>query len=152
MAALGAVLGVSILDLIARRMGEEGLERFVSAEKVKQLKSKLKKRSGWAILVVSLLPPPFPFRPLIVTASALQSPRLPMLLGVFTGRLMRYSCEAILILYIGRRLLVFLESSLFEYVIYALSAVTVVGSLLTLRVWMVKVEKHKPAPVQGKPR
>ena len=36
--AIGSVLGVFVIDLLMRKAGEKGLERFVSERKIKKLK------------------------------------------------------------------------------------------------------------------
>ena len=149
MAATGSVVGVLMLDILARKMGEEGLERFAPPHKVKELKLKLKKRAAWAIFAASVLPPPFPFRVVMITASALQIPRLSMLSGVFAGRLARYTCESILIVNFGGQLLTLMESPVLDYVIYGLSVVMVVGSFFTIRVWIWKSNKDRRA-LKGK--
>jgi membrane protein YqaA with SNARE-associated domain len=134
--ALGSLLGVFILDSIMRRTGEEGLSRFVSQKRVEQLKQKLDKGVGWVVLTSTLLPPPFPFTPVIMTASALQSSRTKILTSVFTGRLVRFTIEAMLALYFGRTVLAFLDSPVIDYFIYALIVIGVVGSGLSLWRWV----------------
>jgi membrane protein YqaA with SNARE-associated domain len=130
--ALGTVAGVFVLDLLMRRVGAEGIERLVPPKRFARLKSKLEGRAGWFVFLASALPPPFPFRVTIMSASALQSPRATILTAVFFGRVLRFGAEALLILYIGRRFLKFLESPAFEYVVYALALVAVVGSAFTI--------------------
>src|SRR5688572_166791 len=92
--AAGSVLGVFIIDLLMRKAGEKGLERFVSERKVERLKKKLENKAGVSVFVATLIPPPFPFTPVVMTASALQSPRRTMLAAVFVGRLIRFTAEA----------------------------------------------------------
>jgi membrane protein YqaA with SNARE-associated domain len=127
-AAVGSVLGVLLLDLAARRIGEEGIERMVKPERFKKLKAKMEAHTSWVIFLVSALPPPFPFRVTMMTASALQCSRPRILASVFAGRALRFTAEALLILYLGRAFLKFMESDAFEFVIYALTLVAVAGS------------------------
>lgn len=136
MSAAGSVVGVLLLDLVMRKMGEEGLERFVKPEKVKRLKSKMEKKAGWAVFTATLVPPPFPFTAVVLTASALQTPRKNILLGVFAGRLLRFTGEALLALYFGRRLLRIMESDVIDYLVYGFIAVAVVGSIFSVRKWV----------------
>ena len=135
MTALGAVVGVVLLDIPLRKAGERGLERFVKPKRIERLKAMLERHAGRIIFLASLLPPPFPFRVVILAASGLQTPRRKMLAAVFCGRLLRFTAEALLILYFGRRFLKFMRSDVFEYMLYACVAVGVVGSLLTLGKW-----------------
>ena len=136
MAALGTVVGVLILDLIARKMGEEGLKRLVRPRTFERLRKRLKERAGWALLFAASMPPPFPFTPFVLTASALQTPRRRMFPAIFAGRLVRFSAEALLAVHLGQRFVNYLNSDVFEYVIYGVIAVTVVGSAVLIRKWV----------------
>ena len=144
LSSLGSVVGVLLLDLVMRKMGEEGLERFVKPDKVKRLKSKMEKRAGWALFLATLLPPPFPFTAVVMTASALQTPRQKILLAVFFGRLTRFTIEALLARYYGRQILKVLDSEAVEYVMYGFIAVAIIGSALSIYKWV----GHRPTPVR----
>ena len=134
--ALGSVVGVLIVDVIMRKAGEKGLERFVSAKKVETLKAKLENKSGITVFIATLIPPPFPFTPVVMTASALQSPRIKMLTAVFLGRLIRFGIEAVLALYFGRQMIAFLNSDVVTYFVYGLIGIAVVLSTLSLLRWV----------------
>jgi membrane protein YqaA with SNARE-associated domain len=134
--ALGSVVGVLIVDVIMRKAGEKGLERFVSAKKVETLKAKLENKSGITVFIATLIPPPFPFTPVVMTASALQSPRIKMLTAVFLGRLIRFGIEAVLALYFGRQMVAFLNSDVVTYFVYGLIGLAIVLSTLSLLRWL----------------
>jgi membrane protein YqaA with SNARE-associated domain len=134
--AVGSVLGVFVVDLLMRKAGEKGLERFVKPKKLERIKQKLENKLGITVLVATLLPPPFPFTPVIMTASALQCARHKLFGAVFVGRLVRYTAEAILALYFGRRVIAFFNSDVVSYVVYGLVAVGVVLSTLSLLRWL----------------
>jgi membrane protein YqaA with SNARE-associated domain len=135
-AALGSVVGVTLVDLVMRKAGDEGLEKFVGRKKLQRLKGKIEKRGVWAVFFAALLPPPFPFTAAIAAASALQMPRRGILTAVFAGRLVRFTAESLLALYFGRRLLHYLRSDYVEYVVYVLIVVAAVGAFLTVRKWL----------------
>lgn len=134
--AIGSVVGVLIVDAIMRKAGEKGLERFVNAKRVEKLKAKLENKAGITIFIATLIPPPFPFTPAVMTASALQSPRGSLLLAVFLGRLLRFGIEAILALYFGRQLIAFMNSDVVTYFVYALIGIAIVLSTLSLLKWL----------------
>lgn len=135
MAAAGSSAGVLLIDLLMRKAGEKGLEKFVSAGRIKWLRKRLDEHAVWVIFIAAMLPPPFPFRAVMMTASALQSPRVKMLVAVFCGRIIRFTAEAFLIVYFGRKLIKYLQSDAFEYIVYALLIVAVIGSAVTLSKW-----------------
>ena len=134
--ALGSVVGVLIVDVIMRKAGEKGLERFVSAKRVETLKAKLENKAGITVFIATLIPPPFPFTPVVMTASALQSPRMQLLTAVFLGRLIRFGSEAVLALYFGRQMIAFLNSDVVTYFVYGLIGVAIVLSTLSLLRWL----------------
>ena len=130
--AAGTVAGVALLDLVMRRVGAGGVERLVGRRRFGKLKAKVERNTGWVVFVASALPPPFPFRFTMMTASALQCDRARMFVSVFVGRAVRFAAEALLILYFGRRVLDFMNSDAFNYVVYALTLVAVAGSAVTI--------------------
>ncbi len=134
--ALGSIVGVFMIDVIMRKTGEKGLERFLSPEKIEKFKSKIENKAGITVFVATLLPPPFPFTPVVMTASALQVARKKLLGSVFVGRLVRCTIEALLALYFGRKLIRYIRSDIVSYVVYGLIAVAVVASTLSLITWL----------------
>ena len=134
--AIGSVIGVFVVDLIMRKAGEKGLERFVSERKVEKLKAKLENKAGITIFIATLIPPPFPFTPAVMTASALQTPRGKLLSAVFFGRLLRFGAEAVLALYFGRQVIAFINSDVVSYIVYGMIAIGVVLSTLSVLKWV----------------
>ena len=130
--AAGTVAGVALLDLVMRRVGAGGVERLVGKKRFVKLKDKVENNTGRVVFVAAMLPPPFPFRFTMMTASALQCARGRMLVSVFAGRAVRFAAEALLILYFGRRFLDFMNSDIFNYVVYGLTLAAVAGSAFTI--------------------
>ncbi|PWT81826.1 MAG: hypothetical protein C5B44_03120, partial [Acidobacteria bacterium] len=135
MSALGSMAGVLIIDAIMRRAGEKGLKRFLKPKQIESLRVKLEKQAELAIFLATLAPPPFPFTPVVMAASALQLSRNKLLALVFVGRLVRYTVEAALAIYFGKALIKLVDSPIVEYFVYALIVVAVVGSTLSIIKW-----------------
>ena len=135
MSSLGSVVGVLLLDFVIRKTGEQGLERFVKPKKIERLKCKMEKHAGWAVFWATLLPPPFPFTAVVMTASALQCSRKKILLAVFIGRLIRFTIESLLAIYFGRKILKYMNSDVIEYFVYGFLIIAVIGSVYSIRKW-----------------
>lgn len=133
---IGSVIGVTIIDLLMRKAGEKGLERFVSQRRIEKLKRKLENKTGVTIFIATLMPPPFPFTPAVMTASALQCSRKTLLTAVFFGRLLRFGIEGVLALYFGRQLITYINSDVLTYFVYALIAIAIVLSSWSLYRWL----------------
>jgi membrane protein YqaA with SNARE-associated domain len=134
--ALGSVLGVFVIDLLMRKTGEKGLERFLSRKRIEQVKAKIENKAFVTVFLATLIPPPFPFTPAVMTASALQTPKGKLLGAVFVGRLVRFSIEGILALYFGRQVIAFINSDVVSYVVYALIGIAIVLSTFSLMRWL----------------
>jgi membrane protein YqaA with SNARE-associated domain len=139
----GSVLGVYVVDVLMRKTGEKGLKRFVGEQKLERLKVKLETKGWVTIFVATLLPPPFPFTPVLMTASALQSPRPALFTAVIAGRLIRFTTEAILAIYFGRQVLRFLNSPVVEYSVYGLIVIAIILSALSLVKWLRKPREQR---------
>lgn len=133
--AIGSVIGVFVIDLLMRKTGEKGLERFLSQKRIDQVKRKIENKAFVTVFLATLIPPPFPFTPAVMTASALQCPKAKLLGAVFVGRLLRFGAEAILALYFGRQVIAIINSDVVTYVVYVLIAIAIVLSTLSLMRW-----------------
>jgi len=134
--AIGSVIGVLTVDLVMRKTGEKGLTRFVSRQRIEQLKEKMDSKAGLTVFIATLMPPPFPFTPVVMTAAALQCPRAKLLGAVFAGRIIRFTIEALLALYFGRKLIRYINSDVFVYFVYALILIAVLASGITVFKWI----------------
>src|SRR3989440_12134979 len=121
-AAIGSVLGCSLLYTILRRGGQAVLHRRFRIDHVLRVERAYARFGILALAVPALLPPPMPFKIFVATAGALQFPRRRFLLTILIARSVRYYAEGILAVYYGERVLRFLRDN-------GLMIVTVVGGL-----------------------
>ena len=122
---------VWIVAMLARRGGSR-LEKTVPAKKLERLKRVISSHAAWAVLVASVLPPPFPLTPVVAGAAALQYP-LPKLLGVLAvGRALRFTLLAYLALRYGRQILRWANSPAVHWFVGVLIVVSVAGSAWTV--------------------
>ena len=70
-AACGSTVGVILLSKVARKFGEDGIRKVAGKKQFDKLKKRIGDRSGVAVAVACLAPPPFPFTMVIAAASAL---------------------------------------------------------------------------------
>jgi len=145
---LGSIVGVFVIDLLMRKTGEKGLEHFLSPEKIQKFKKKIEDKAGITVFVATVLPPPFPFTPVVMTASALQCPRGKLFGAVIVGRLVRFTTEAMLALYFGRKLIAYINSDVVTYAVYGLVGVGAVLSTLSLITWLRRRKVGGRIPIQ----
>jgi membrane protein YqaA with SNARE-associated domain len=154
MAAAGSVLGCLTIDLFVRKGGEKEIEKHVPRKRFEYVKQRMEKNAAKALAFASLMPPPFPFTPFVAATSALQYPRRKFLSVIGVARLVRFSIEGALAIFVGKRLLkVAAHSSAFEYVIGLLIGVCVLGSVLSVYRWISQSRRatgsRQPAKARG---
>jgi len=110
-AAIGSVLGCSLLYTIMRRGGQAVLRRRFSIESIKRVEKAYARFGFLAIAVPAILPPPLPFKVFVATAGTLEYPRWRFLLTVMVARSLRYYVEGVLAVFYGRRVLLFFKDN-----------------------------------------
>ena len=152
MSTAGSVLGCLLVDLVFRRAGERGLEKHLSLRRLEYIKSKVSRDAGWALVLASLAPPPFPFTPFVMGAAALQYPRKKMLALVAAARMVRFTGLGVLALLFGRHILRWANSGPAQVFLIALIVFCVVGSVVSVVGWIRRSRKaggHQPEPQGG---
>lgn len=92
MATAGSALGCWILYLVSRRAGARALRRFSEA-KQKRVKELIERYDMAAVLVATLLPPPFPFKLFVVTAGVFRFSLVRFMIAIVVGRAFRFLLE-----------------------------------------------------------
>jgi membrane protein YqaA with SNARE-associated domain len=136
MSTAGSVLGCLLVDLVFRKAGERGLEKHLPRRRLDYVKNKVNGGAAIALVVASLAPPPFPFTPFVMAASALQYPRKKLLMVVGAARLVRFTGLGVLAFFFGRRILGWTELKWVQWSLLGLIAVCVVGSAVSVTGWI----------------
>jgi membrane protein YqaA with SNARE-associated domain len=144
-ASLGSVAGCMLVDLLARKGGEEGLSRFLPANRIDRVKRKVRTKAGWALAVAALLPPPFPFTPFVMAAAALQFPRWKMIAVLMSARMLRFVLIGMLGIAFGPAIQRLAQRPAVKYTLLGLFAVCVVGSILSVVGWVRRSRHGQPA-------
>jgi membrane protein YqaA with SNARE-associated domain len=92
MATAGSTIGCWILYLVSRRAGARALNKFSEA-KQRRVKNWIEKYDAIAVLVATLLPPPFPFKLFVITAGVFRFSLLRFMLAIIAGRAFRFLLE-----------------------------------------------------------
>ena len=124
-AAIGSVVGCSLLYTIVRRGGQAVLRKRFNLESIKRVERAYARFGFLAIGIPAILPPPLPFKIFVATAGALEYPRWKFLLTVMIARSFRYYLEGILAVFYGRRVLLFMKDN-------GLIVISIVGALVVV--------------------
>ena len=145
MSSAGSVLGVVLIDLLVRRLGEAGLEKYLPRKRIEYIRKKVSKNAVWALALASLAPPPFPFTPFVIATSALQYPRKKMFTAVGFFRMVRFTSLGVLALLFGRKILRWFSNPVVEAFFIGLVVVAVLGSVVSLYGWIKRSRQPQAA-------
>ena len=131
-ATIGSVCGAAVTFYIGKRIGDPGLEKFISPGRLKSVRSKINSKGIVAIAMLDLVPPPFPFTAFILAAGALEVNAYRFFLWLAVTRLLRFGAEGVLAFYYGRQIINWFNSDTFEYIATFLFVVAVLGTTLAV--------------------
>ncbi len=137
-AAFGSTLGVLMLALVSRELGEQGLCRIVGEKRYDKLRNTMGKRAGLAVALAGLAPPPFPFTSVIAAAGALDYPIWRIGIINFFSRGVRFTVLAVLAMEFGQAVMNIVRSSAFEWGMIIFIAFCAIASGFSIWRWLRK--------------
>jgi membrane protein YqaA with SNARE-associated domain len=112
--AAGSALGSIVLYIIGYTGGEVLLRKRLSAQRFEKIHESFDRHEFWALMFPAMLPPPTPFKIVVLAAAAFEMNFGHFLLAIFAGRFLRFLIEALLTLWFGPQI-VTLTGSLFAH-------------------------------------
>ena len=119
MASAGEVAGGYLTYRLAAKGGQETLEKKAGKSLAGRIYQQFEKHGLLVLFVGSILPPPFPFTSLLMTAGVMQYPQRRFLSVLAIGRSLRFFTEAFLARTYGRELAAFFSRH-YQPVVYVL--------------------------------
>ncbi len=135
MAALGSVIGTGITAFLARKGGEEALERKIPKKRLTYVRKKLEKQAGWTMAFAAMMPPPFPYTVFVATLASLQYPLRKLLPIVGVARFVRFMVLGGLAIWFGRGILRMAESTVVYYIVLGVVVVSITGTTISIVHW-----------------
>ena len=149
--AAGSVLGSIVLYVVGYTGGEVLLRKRLSPERFEKIHESFDRHEFWALMFPAMLPPPTPFKIVVLAAAAFEMNFAHFLLAIFAGRFARFLIEAVLTLWFGPQI-VTLTGNLFAHHIWwiLIGVGVIVVAWLTWR----RVMRRRAAlgPDEAKPR
>ena len=129
----GSIAGSLVTFWMGAKVGDAGLGRLVSEKHLESARRRIKKSTRAAMLAVpSLIPPPFPFTPIVLAAGALDVRRPTFFATLTVCRFVRFGGEAYLARRYGPETLDWLESPVVEYIVLGFLALGVLLTAVTI--------------------
>jgi membrane protein YqaA with SNARE-associated domain len=144
-ASIGSIFGAAVTYYLGYRAGDAGLDRFVSAGRLKEVRRKIQTKGAVAIAFLDLVPPPFPFTAFILAAGALKVNPYRFFLWLALTRLLRFGAEAVLAFHYGHTIVNWFKSETFEYIAVFLFGIAVLGTALAV-IQLIRTTRMGRAP------
>lgn len=148
MATVGEVLGGYLAYRLAEKSGQKTLEKKVGKPRAEKLYKHFEKHGVLTVFIGSILPPPFPFTSVLMTAGVMQYPREKFLSALTAGRALRFFAVAYFGRIYGHQMIAFVSQhyQLMRQLLIVLAVIAGVGALLYF-IWY--RPKHVPRKTSG---
>jgi membrane protein YqaA with SNARE-associated domain len=143
MATAGSLIGCFLTDWISRK-SEGSQKKLLSGKRLASIREMVRTRAAWAVVIASLLPPPFPFTGIVAAAAAFRYPRKKLFICIALGRLARFTIEGALAIRYGRWIIQQARSPWLEHIMIALIVISILGSAYSIYQWLTQ-SSRKPA-------
>jgi membrane protein YqaA with SNARE-associated domain len=144
-AALGSTIGVILLALVARKLGEEGIKKMAGEKRFARLHKMIDTHGTKAVLLACIAPPPFPFTMVIAAAAALDLSRRRICAVTFFTRGLRFAVLGLLAIKYGRHILEVANSNAFRSIMVGFILLCLAGSALSIYTWIKNVRSGRKA-------
>jgi membrane protein YqaA with SNARE-associated domain len=144
MAAIGSAIGGLVPYFIGRAGGEIFLLKRINRARYEALRDKFERQEFLALMIPSMMPPPTPWKLFVLGAGVFEMRVVNFMLAVFTGRLIRFGVESLLVIHYGPEIVHELTRIMHRHMLAALSVLAVIFALLVLYA-LRKKKKSAPA-------
>jgi membrane protein DedA with SNARE-associated domain len=145
LATAASVIVAAITFWIGRKIGEKGLEHWISPRVLERIRDKVKNRGDVALVLPALMPPPFPLMPFVLASGALSVGATRFFVMFASLRLVRFSVLTALAWFYGRQILTMFQSETFEIVMGVLLVLFVLGISTTIYGLVTRMHRHRSA-------
>ena len=136
LASAGSALGSIVLYVIGFTGGEVLLRKRLSPERFAKIHASFEHHKFWELMFPAMLPPPTPFKIVVLAAAAFEMDFAHFLLAIFLGRFVRFLIEALLTIWFGPGIVTLTGNLFAHHFVWILVGVgvLVVGWLIWRRV------------------
>ncbi len=140
-AAVGSALGSLVVYAIGYKGGEVMLKKRMGEARFNRITASFEKREFLLLTVISMLPPPTPFKLFVLAAGMVEMRPWRFLSAIVIGRFARFTIESILVVRYGPHVIALLAELLRHHLTAAIAAIV---TLALLAWWFSRFRKARP--------
>ena len=151
LASAGGALGSIVWYVIGYTGGEVLLRKRISPAKFAKIHASFEKHEFWALMFPAMLPPPTPFKIVVLAAAGFEMNFGHFLLAIFAGRFVRFLIEALMTLWFGPEIVTLTGSLFAHHFVAILAGVALI--LVAVLLWHRKKRRGRESAsaAQGEP-
>jgi membrane protein YqaA with SNARE-associated domain len=142
MGSAGSALGCMVLYFIGYKGGEVLLEKRMPKEKFLKIKKSFEDHEFLALMVPAMLPPPTPYKLIVLSAAAFEMDWHKFLFAIFLGRVARFTILSVLVMLFGPQI-VEIAGTLVKQHPVATLAVLAVMVLVGVVIWKLRQRRTR---------
>jgi membrane protein DedA with SNARE-associated domain len=142
MAAAGSAGGSMVLYAIGYKGGEVLLEKRMPAARFQKIKKSFEDHEFLALMFPAMLPPPTPYKLIVLSAAAFEMDWRKFLFAIFLGRVARFTILSILVIVFGERIVSVSSTLVHQHFSATLLGL---GILILLGILIVKLRSRRQA-------
>jgi membrane protein YqaA with SNARE-associated domain len=146
LASLGSALGSIPLYLIGYLGGEKVLRKRISEERFQKIHSSFDRHEFWALMFPGMLPPPMPFKILVLAASVFEMRFTHFLAAIFLGRCVRFGILSALVLWFGPQIVQMAPALVGQHLWAVVGGVILAGLAVWATLRRKKNGEHRKSP------
>jgi membrane protein YqaA with SNARE-associated domain len=146
-AAVGSAAGSLIVYFIGYKGGEVMLKKRMGEARFNRITASFEKREFLLLTVISMLPPPTPFKLFVLSAGMVEMRPLRFVSAIVLGRFVRFTIESILVVRYGPHIIALLAEALRHHVSYA-TAAAVALALIGWWIWRIQKTRRRSASAE----
>ena len=132
LAAAGSTAGALVTFLIGRKIGEEGLKRWIPDKGLRGIQRKFKEKGALPLATTALLPPPFPLSPILLACGALKVKASSFLILFGIARLIRFSIVGVFAWFYGDWIVRVVDSGTFRTAVTIFIVIAIAGTIYSI--------------------
>ena len=153
LATVGSLLGAMLTFWIGRKVGEHGLTRLMKPSRLERVRNRVGQHAGVGVAALGIIPPPFPFTAFVLASGAFGCNRWTFFTTLAGVRVVRFLAEGGLAAVYGRRILSWMQSTVFEVIVGVLIALAVIGTIVSgIAVYRGTRKSGAETPIEGRER
>src|SRR5829696_1339781 len=131
LATVGSLLGAMVTFWIGRKVGEHGLTLLMKPSRLERVRNRVSHHAGVSVAALAIIPPPFPFTAFVLVSGAFGGHPWTFFTTLAGVRVVRFLAEGGLAAIYGRRILSWMQSTVFEVIVGVLIALAIVGTIVS---------------------